>query len=63
MCESKDEMIEHRKIHFVTCDVCDMSFDSALFLSNHCKTAHEKFEVTNPLILVEFQIYFLIFRL
>ncbi|KAF7273331.1 uncharacterized protein LOC143203954 [Rhynchophorus ferrugineus] len=45
VCESKDEMIEHRKIHFVTCDVCDMSFDSALFLSNHCKTAHEKFEV------------------
>ncbi|XP_030760881.1 zinc finger protein 528-like [Sitophilus oryzae] len=45
VCESKEEMIEHRKIHFVTCDVCDMSFDSALFLSNHCKTAHEKFEV------------------
>lgn len=45
VCESKEEMFDHRKIHFVSCDVCDMSFDSALFLSNHCKTAHEKFEV------------------
>ncbi|KAL1518017.1 hypothetical protein ABEB36_001703 [Hypothenemus hampei] len=45
VCESKQEMFEHRKIHFVSCDVCDMSFDSALFLSNHCKSMHERFEV------------------
>lgn len=38
--------MDHRKIHFVTCDVCDMSFDNALFLSNHCKSTHEKFEVS-----------------
>jgi len=46
VCESKEEMVDHRKIHFVTCDVCDMSFDNALFLSNHCKSTHEKFEVS-----------------
>ncbi|XP_019760105.1 zinc finger protein 37 homolog isoform X2 [Dendroctonus ponderosae] len=44
VCESKQEMIDHRKIHFVSCDVCDMSFDSALFLSNHCRATHEKLE-------------------
>ncbi|XP_066250548.1 zinc finger protein 691-like [Euwallacea similis] len=45
VCECTEEMIEHRKVHFVTCDVCDMTFDNALFLSNHCKSTHEKFEV------------------
>ncbi|XP_050294842.1 zinc finger protein 25-like [Anthonomus grandis grandis] len=45
VCESRQEMFDHRKIHFVTCEVCDMSFDNALFLSNHCKTFHQKFEV------------------
>ncbi|CAG9770975.1 unnamed protein product [Ceutorhynchus assimilis] len=45
VCESKEEMIEHRQIHFVVCDICNMSFDSALYFSNHCKATHKTYEV------------------
>ncbi|XP_060534877.1 zinc finger protein 600-like [Cylas formicarius] len=45
VCKSKTDLLEHRKVHFVKCEVCDTTFDSPLYLSNHCKMNHKKFEV------------------